>query len=92
LSGQIYFDMAGLANATAIGKGRSPVKERLLQYTREVLIKRLYVNKSNDRVKGYSGLSLCSPFRPRHVPLDCYDRKPYRDYLRVLRSFQVAAP
>jgi len=84
-SGQMYYDLVSVSNAI-IKVGDQSVKNEFQQYTTKVLIKNLYRSTKTNRLEGYCGVSICSPFKPVIEPLDCYTLPSYLDYVRTLHA------
>ena len=80
--GVTYFDFISLINSVS-----TPSQDGLIKdFTNQVLIKRLYVNKNSERMMGYSGLSVCSPFKIPHSALSIYSLRAYQNFLSSLGS------
>ncbi len=89
-AGDSYFDFTSLINATSSNTDISITSGLIKKITSGVLIKRLYVNNKSDRMMGFSGLSICSPFKFAHRSLTIYSIKAYADFLTSLRNLTKA--
>jgi hypothetical protein len=81
--GEMYFDFASFIGVMASPDDPS---RALLQYTATDLIHKFYPNPKSERARGYSGLSLLSPFKPRECPLALFSDKRYKEFMQLCRQ------
>jgi hypothetical protein len=84
----LYFDFVSLVDATSSNDKIRLTGESSKTFTSHALIKRLYVNNKFDQLAGYSGVSVCSPFRVRSSPLAIHSTRAYTNFLTSLRTLK----
>jgi hypothetical protein len=82
----LYFDFVSLVDATSSNGKIRVTGESVKNFTNHVLIKRVYVNNKFDQLTGFSGVSVCSPFRVTGGPLGIYATRAYSKFLTSLRT------
>ena len=87
-SSDLYFDFGSLVDATSSHESICVIGESMKSFTNQVLVKRLFVNKKFDQLTGYSGLSVCSPFRDTGSRLGIHSTRPYTKFLTSLRTLK----
>ncbi len=83
--GQTYFDISSLIVAAESNNLTLKGAEKFNLISAQRLIKKLYINPNNNRLKGYSGLSLLSPFSATKAPLKIYNTPEYSEYIAILK-------
>ena len=86
--GQSYFDFSSLVVATTNNQSIPKSALSFQSNTKNALQKRLYINPGNNRMKDYSGLSICSPFSDLKNPLSIYKTSTYSSYLSILQEIR----
>jgi hypothetical protein len=89
-SSDLYFDFLSLVDATSSQDRVNVTGNSIKTFTNQVLVKRLYINHRFDQLTGYSGLSVCSPFRVTGSPLNIYSTRAYTSFLTSLRTLTKA--
>jgi hypothetical protein len=83
-STDFYFDLDRLLKAIHINGQTPDTAKNLIPFTSHYLVENLYLNPKNDKMNGYSGISILSPFSNKSGELSLQKSAPYLDFRNTL--------
>jgi hypothetical protein len=87
-STDLYFDLESLLRSIRINGKIPDAGKNLITITNQHLLKVHYLNPKNNKMNGYSGISILSPFNNKGIELSLQGTKSYNEFQNTLRRLK----
>jgi Clostripain family len=87
-STDFYFDMVSLLKSIRINNKQPGTVQTFIDFTNNKLIERLYLNPENNKMNGYSGISILTPFRENSSNLALQQTAVYRQFQSSMKRLK----
>jgi hypothetical protein len=81
-STDLYFDLESLLKSIRINGGIPSSAQALIHFTNNQLIENLYLSPDSKKMKGYSGISILTPFKNKTGKLALQKLPTYQEFQR----------
>jgi hypothetical protein len=87
-STDFYFDMVSLLKSVRVNSELPRSAQNLIDFTNNKLIERLYLNPENNKMNGYSGMSILTPFKENNGSLALQQTIIYKQFQASMRRLK----